>query len=133
MPGLGHALGKNWSFFDTKVQYSVFHFVLIASCPSTGFHWKKSNLLYSQMFAYIDKTPPEPPLFHIEQPQLSVFVREEFKPLDYLFVPSLDLLHQLHVFLVLRIPELDILLQVGSHKSRVEGDNQHPCPAHHVV
>lgn len=91
MPGLGHALGKNWSFFDTKVQYSVFHFVLIASCPSTGFHWKKSNLLYSQMFAYIDKTPPEPPLFHIEQPQLSwPFIFQMLQALNHLCGPSPD-------------------------------------------
>lgn len=66
MPVLGHAHSKTWRLFNTLVEYSVFHFVLIAPYPSTGFHWEKSNLLYSQIFTYIDKTPPEHPLFQAE-------------------------------------------------------------------
>ncbi|KAK4815928.1 hypothetical protein QYF61_010185, partial [Mycteria americana] len=36
-----------------------------------------------------------------------------------------------HVFPVLRAPELDAVLQVGSHQSRVEGQNHIPRPAGH--
>ncbi|KAK4830883.1 hypothetical protein QYF61_013812 [Mycteria americana] len=37
-----------------------------------------------------------------------------------------------HVFPVLRTPELDAVLQVGSHQSRVEGQNHLPRPAGHA-
>ena len=36
---------------------------------------------------------------------------------------------QLHVLLVLRDQELDAVLQIGSHDSRVEGRNHLPRPA----
>ncbi|KAK4824943.1 hypothetical protein QYF61_021631, partial [Mycteria americana] len=37
-----------------------------------------------------------------------------------------------HVFPVLRTPELDTVLQVGSHQSRAEGQNHLPRPAGHA-
>jgi len=46
--------------------------------------------------------------------------------------PPLDLLHQVHVLPVLRAPQLDAGLQVGSHQSRIEGQNHLPCPAGHT-
>lgn len=39
---------------------------------------------------------------------------------------SLDLLQQVHVFLGLRPPEVDAVLQVGSHLSRTEVQNHLP-------
>jgi len=46
--------------------------------------------------------------------------------------PPLDLLQQLYVFAVLRAPELDAGLQVGSHQSGAEGQNHLPRPAGHA-
>ncbi|KAK4822945.1 hypothetical protein QYF61_023445 [Mycteria americana] len=58
--------------------------------------------------------------------------REVFHPSDHFCGPPLDLLQQVHVFPVLRAPELDAVLQVGSHQSRVEGQNHLPRPAGHA-
>jgi len=54
------------------------------------------------------------------------------QPSDHLCGPPLDPLQQLHVLLVLRAPELDAGLQVGSLQSRVEGWNHLPRPAGHT-
>ncbi|KAK4806069.1 hypothetical protein QYF61_010278 [Mycteria americana] len=69
-----------------------------------------------------------------EQPQLSepVLVGEVLQPSDHFPGPPLDPLQQLHVLLVLRAPELDAVLQVGSHQSRVEGQNHLPRPYGHT-
>ncbi|KAK4812348.1 hypothetical protein QYF61_017125 [Mycteria americana] len=63
-----------------------------------------------------------------EQPQLSqpVLVGEVFHPSDHFCGPSLDPLQQVHVFPVLRAPELDTILQVGSHQGRAEGQDHLP-------
>ena len=47
--------------------------------------------------------------------------------------PPLDLLQQVHVFPVLRTPDLDTVLQVGSHQSSVEGQNHLSCTAGHIA
>ncbi|KAK4831140.1 hypothetical protein QYF61_015443 [Mycteria americana] len=69
-----------------------------------------------------------------EQPQLSqpVFTGEVFQPSDHLRGPPLDLLQQVHVLLMLGVPELKAVLQVGSHKSEVERENHLPRPAGHT-
>ncbi|KAK4827563.1 hypothetical protein QYF61_019187 [Mycteria americana] len=73
-------------------------------------------------------------LLQAEQPQLSqpVFVGEVLQPSGHLHGPPLDLLQQLHVLLMLRPPELHAVLQMGSHKSGVEGQNHLPQPAGHA-
>ncbi|KAK4805635.1 hypothetical protein QYF61_009861 [Mycteria americana] len=58
--------------------------------------------------------------------------REVFHPSDHFCGPPLDLLQEVHVFPVLRTLELDTVLQVGSHQSRAEGQNQLPHPAGHA-
>ncbi|KAK4824005.1 hypothetical protein QYF61_009219 [Mycteria americana] len=58
---------------------------------------------------------------------------EVFHPSDHFCGPPLDPLQQVHVFPVLRSPELDAVLQVGSHQSRVEGQNPLPQPAGHAA
>ncbi|KAK4829041.1 hypothetical protein QYF61_001846 [Mycteria americana] len=70
-----------------------------------------------------------------EQPQLSqpVLIAEVLQPSDHFHGLPLDPLQQLHVFPVLRAPELDAVLQVGSHQSRVEGQNHLPRPAGHAA
>lgn len=44
----------------------------------------------------------------------------------HLRYPLLDLLHPVHIFLVLRTPDLDAVVQVGSHKDRGERKNHLP-------
>ncbi|KAK4810926.1 hypothetical protein QYF61_013334 [Mycteria americana] len=69
-----------------------------------------------------------------EQPQLSqpVLIGEVFQPSDHFCGPPLDLLQQACVFLILGTPELDAVLQVGSHESGAEGQNHLPQPAGHA-
>jgi len=76
----------------------------------------------------------EPSLLQAEQPQLSqpLLTGEVFQPFDHLCGPPLDPLQQVHVCSVLRAPELDAGLQVGSHESGVEGQNHLPRPAGHA-
>ncbi|KAK4810951.1 hypothetical protein QYF61_013359 [Mycteria americana] len=80
--------------------------------------------------------PPPPPssVTLAEQPQLSqpVLIGEVFQPSDHFCGPPLDPLQQACVFLVLGTPELDAVLQVGSHQSRVGGQNHLPRPAGHA-
>ncbi|KAK4832353.1 hypothetical protein QYF61_021882 [Mycteria americana] len=45
---------------------------------------------------------------------------EVFRPSDHFCGPPLDPLQQVHGFPVLRAPELDAILHVGSHQSRAE-------------
>ncbi|KAK4825246.1 hypothetical protein QYF61_025645, partial [Mycteria americana] len=66
-------------------------------------------------------------------PLLSTSGRGEvFHPSDPLCGPPLDPLQQVHVFPVLRTPELNTVLQVGSHQSGVEGQNPLIQPAGHT-
>ncbi|KAK4810922.1 hypothetical protein QYF61_013330 [Mycteria americana] len=80
------------------------------------------------------KVSLEPSLLQAEQPQLSqpVLIGEVFQPSDHFCGPPLDLLQQACVFLILETPELDAVLQVGSHESGVEGQNHLPQPAGHA-
>lgn len=45
--------------------------------------------------------------------------------------PPLDLLSEVHAFPSLKTPELDTILQVGSHETGVEEQNHLPRPAGH--
>lgn len=53
------------------------------------------------------------------------------QPFENLHGPSLDLLQQLCVLLVLGTPDLDTELQMGRHKDIVQGDNHLLLPASH--
>ncbi|KAK4823365.1 hypothetical protein QYF61_001713 [Mycteria americana] len=81
-----------------------------------------------------DKVAAEEDEWNAEQPQLSqpVLIGEVLQPSDHFRGPPLDLLQQFHVLFVLRAPELDAVLQVRSHQSRVEGQNHLPRPAGHT-
>jgi len=85
-------------------------------------------------FAVLLNVSLQLPLLQAEQHQLSqpILAGEVFQPSDQCCDPPLDLLQQLHVLLVLRAPELDRILQVGSHQSRAEGQNHLPHPAGHA-
>jgi len=81
------------------------------------------------------KVSLEPSLLRAEQPQLSelFLIGEVFQPSDHFCGPPLDLLQQIHVFPVLRAPELDTGLQVESDQSCVEGQNRLPRPDDHAA
>ena len=75
-----------------------------------------------------NKVSPEPTL-QVEQAQClkPFFIGEVLQPFDHLHSPLLDTVQKLHAFLVLGALDLDTVLQVGSHKSRAEGNNtSHP-------
>ncbi|KAK4816463.1 hypothetical protein QYF61_017191 [Mycteria americana] len=59
-------------------------------------------------------------------------IGEVFHPPDHFRGPPLDPLQQVHVFPVLRAPELDAVLQVGSQQRGVKGQNHLPRPAGHA-
>jgi len=78
---------------------------------------------------------PEPSLLQAEQPQLSqpVLTGEVLQPSNHFCGPLWLHSQQLHVCPVLRAPELDAGLWVGSHQSRAEGQNPLPRPAGHAA
>ncbi|KAK4832392.1 hypothetical protein QYF61_022247 [Mycteria americana] len=80
------------------------------------------------------KISPEPSLLQAEQPQLAqpVFIGEVFHFSDHFCGPPLDPLQQVRVLLMLGAPELNAVLQAGSHESGVEGQNHLPQPAGHA-
>ena len=51
------------------------------------------------------------------------------QPSEYLCSSALDPLQQVHVLLMYEAPELDVVVQMGSHQSGVEGQNPLPRPA----
>ena len=80
------------------------------------------------------KVSLETSLLQVEEPQLSqpVLIVEVLQLSDHPCGPPLDLLQQLHLLPTLGSPELDAVLQVASHKSRLEGQNHLACPSGHV-
>ena len=78
-----------------------------------------------------NKLSPEPFLLQAKQPPLSqpFLIGDVFHPSDHFYGPPLDPLQWVHVFPVLRAPGLDLILQVGSHNSGVEGQIHLPWPA----
>ena len=109
---------------------TCFHFKAISPHPVTACPYKKSLPSFPVgpfgLLEGCDKVPPELFLFQAEEPQLSqpVLGGEVLQPSDQLCGPPLDPLQQLHVLPVLGPPEVDSVLQLGSHKSRVKG---HKC------
>ncbi|KAK4819021.1 hypothetical protein QYF61_024137 [Mycteria americana] len=129
--------GNLFQWFTTLiVKKKVF---LISSLNLASFSLKQLTLVLSQQVLLKilkghNTVSTEPSLLWAEQPQLSqpFSIGEVFHPSDHSCGPPLDLLQQVHVFPVLRTPELDAVLQVGSHQSRVEGQNHLPQPAGHA-
>ncbi|KAK4813670.1 hypothetical protein QYF61_017637, partial [Mycteria americana] len=112
---------------------TLFQFKAITPCPITTSPCKKSLSSFLVLEGCY-KVSPEPSLLQAEQPQLSqpVFIGEVLQPSHHLRGPPLDSLQQVHVLLMLGAPELDTVLQVGSHKSGVEGAALNPFSAQPV-
>ncbi|KAK4825361.1 hypothetical protein QYF61_026880 [Mycteria americana] len=128
------------NLFQCFITLTVRNFFLTSSLNLPSFSLKPLPLVLSEwvllkILEGFNKVSPQPSLLQAEQPQLSqpVLVGEVLQPSDHFHGPPLDPLQQLHVLLVLRAPELDAVLQVGSHQSRVEGQNHLPRPAGHAA
>ncbi|KAK4818126.1 hypothetical protein QYF61_006213 [Mycteria americana] len=96
----------------------VKNFFLISSLNLPPFSLKPLLLVLLQqallrIMKGCNKVSLEPSLLQAEQPHLSqpVFIGEVFQPSDHFCGPPLDLLQQVHLFPVLRAPELDAVLQ----------------------
>jgi len=74
------------------------------------------------------KVSLESSLLQAEQPQLfqCFLTGVVFQPSNQFCVPPLDALQQVDVFLVVRAPQLEAGLQVGSHQSGAEGEDPFP-------
>ncbi|KAK4811013.1 LOW QUALITY PROTEIN: hypothetical protein QYF61_015717 [Mycteria americana] len=126
------SLGNLFQCFTTLI------FKTITPCPIATGPAKKSLSIFLRSPLYMlkgcNKVSLEPSLLQAEQPQLSqpFHIGEVFQPSDHFCGPPLDPLQQVHVFPVLRAPELDAVLQVRSHQSRVEWQNHLPQPAGHA-
>jgi len=70
------------------------------------------------MFINSNEIPSQPFLLQIEQPQVSqpLLVREMLQALNHFCIPLLDSLQQFPVFLELKNPEMDTVLQVWPHQ-----------------
>jgi len=81
------------------------------------------------------KVSPEPSLLQAKQAQFPqpLLIGEVLQPSDHLSGPPLDPLQELHVLPVVGAPGPDTVLQMGPHKSRVEGENPLPLPAGHPL
>ncbi|KAM9644853.1 uncharacterized protein ACIBXB_013062 [Morphnus guianensis] len=118
---------------------TLFQFKPVTPYPVTTGPGKKSVSIFLISPFYIlkgcSKVSLEPSLLQAEQPQLSqpVLTGEVFHPSDHFCGPPLDPLQEAHVFPVLRTPELEAALQVGSHQSGAEGQNPLPRPAGHTA
>ena len=82
-----------------------------------------------------NEVSPESFSIQAQQAQLpqSSFMGEMFQSSDNLCGPPLGQFQQLCILPVLEVPGLDTILQMGSHKGRVEGDNHPPLPADPAV
>jgi len=100
------------------MQFPVFQFVPIVSCPVTRNPSEVSSFVFftpsHQIFVHTEKIPLEPSLLQAEQPQLSQppLVWLKLQILNHLQSPPLDSIQYSHLSFVLESPELDTTLQV---------------------
>ncbi|KAK4815543.1 hypothetical protein QYF61_003235 [Mycteria americana] len=109
------SLGNLFQCFTTLIVKNV---ILIPSLNLPSCSFKPLPLVLSlqallKILKGCNEVSLEPCLLQAEQPQLSqpFLIGEVFHPSDHFCGPPLDLLQQVHVFPVLRAPELDAVLQ----------------------
>ena len=111
------------------------HFDNIPTCPITIHPCKQPFFLQfiwsSQISEGYNLVSPEPSLLRTKQFQIpqTFFIGEVLQPSDRLSGPPLDSFQESQFFVVLGAPGLETVLQMGLHKSWVEGDNHLPLPA----
>ena len=119
-------------------QFDVKGWAVIPPCPITPHPSEKSLSILPvgplQVLEGCSMVTPEPSFLQAEQPQLPqpVLIGEVLQPSDYLRCPPLDTLQHIHVLPMLGAPELDAVVQVGSHESGIKGQNHLPRPAGHA-
>ena len=75
------------------------------------------------------RSPQRLPFSKLNKPK-SLKLSSDVLPLSNHFCgPPLDLLQQIHIFLVLVTIGLDTVLQMGHHEGSIESDNPLPLPA----
>ena len=117
---------------------TFFQLEAITPCPIPTLPCKKSLSILSvgpfQVLKGCCMVSLEPSLLQDEQPQLSqpFVIGEVLHPSHRFCGPPLVPLQHIHVLLVLRPPELDAGLQVGSRQSGVEWQNSLLRPAGHA-
>lgn len=111
----------------------------IPSCPITGYLGEDTNpQLPTPSFQVVvesNKVSPELPLLQTKQPQFpqSLPIRPVFQTLHQFCSPSLDMVQGLNVFLEVRGPKVNTVLDVRPHQSRVQGDDHLPSPAGYTI
>jgi len=109
----------------------------ISSHPIANYLGEETRLTTTsfQVVVESEKVPPQPPLLQTEQPQLlrPLLIQLVLQTPHQPPCPSLDMLQQLSVFLVVRGPKLNTLLQVRPHQCRVQGHDHLPAPAGHTI
>jgi len=110
-----------------------------ASHPIASYLREETNTCLTtisfQVVVESDKVPPQPPLLKTKQPQFPqpLLIRLVLQtPLEPR-CPPLDTLQHLEVFLVVRGPKLNTVLQVRPHQCRVQVHNHLPAPAGHTI
>ncbi|GAB0186314.1 hypothetical protein GRJ2_001096700 [Grus japonensis] len=109
----------------------------ISSHPITCYLGEETNTHLAttsfQVAVETNKVAPQPPFLQAKQPQFPqpLLIRLVLQTLHQLCCPSLDTLQHLNVFLVVRGPKLNTVLEVRPHQCRVQGDNHFPTPAGH--
>ena len=99
-------------FAGVQREPSVFQFVLSASGPATGYHWKEPGSVLMapslQVLLCSEKTHPELSLLQAEQSQLSqpLLIGEMLQSVHHHSGPALHFLQYVHVSSVLGSPEL---------------------------
>ncbi|KAK4816838.1 hypothetical protein QYF61_023902 [Mycteria americana] len=126
--GIYHLSGQPVPVFHHHHCKNVF---LISSLNLTSFSLKP--LPFVLLLQALPKSL-SPSFLQAEQCPLSqpFLIEEVFQPSHHFCGPPLDLLQQVHVFPALRAPELDEVLQGGSHQSGAEGQNHLLHPTGHT-
>ena len=77
----------------------------------------------------------EPPLLQTNQTQLPqlLLIRFVLQTAHQLCCPPLDMLQGFDVFLTVRGPKLDTVLEVQPHQGCLQGDDNLPAPAGHTI
>jgi len=115
VPGLSHPHSEK-AFPDVQTEPPVFQFVLTASGPGTGHHWKEPGSIFlipsHPILIYMDEIPLCLLFSRLNSPSsLSLSPWEEMLlSLNHLNCPFLDSLQYIHVSLVLESPDLDTAL-----------------------
>ncbi|KAJ7422271.1 hypothetical protein BTVI_14832 [Pitangus sulphuratus] len=130
--------------FCEAVSYNIQSKALLAqlevlsSCPITYYLAEKTNPQLTtasfQIAVESNKVSQEPPFIQAQQPQFTqLLIRVALQTLHQLRCPSLDMLQNLNIFLVMHGSKLDTVFEAWPHQCQVQRDDD--CPSldgHHL-